>query len=208
MLPRQLLPSKDKVATISRCSVAALAEAIELAYILATERTARAPMPHRIEIIEADITTLAVDAIVNAANNSLLGGGGSTGPSIAPRDRSSWPSAARSAAADGARRKITLGYRLPARHVIHTVGPVWQGGRAGEPGCSPTPTPTRWRLPARTPRLGRLPAISTGVYGYPADQAADIAVGTVVEPCAATPNSPASSSAASEGSPPSCTRRR
>jgi len=131
----------------------------------------------RIEIVEGDITLLAVDAIVNAANGSLLGGGGvdgaihrAAGPELVAECRT----------LGGARTgeaKITGGYRLPARHVIHAVGPVWRGGGAGEPELLARCYRESLRLAAeRAIAELAFPAISTGVYGYPLEPATRIAL--------------------------------
>lgn len=133
-----------------------------------------------IQAIHADITSLDVDAVVNAANESLLGGGGVDGAI----HRAAGPRLLEACRALGGckpgQAKITPGFNLRARHVIATVGPVWQGGAAGEAEILRS---CYWQCIKLAEDNGissiAFPAISTGVYGYPKDQAAEIAIATV-----------------------------
>ncbi|MSQ73586.1 MAG: O-acetyl-ADP-ribose deacetylase [Betaproteobacteria bacterium] len=134
-------------------------------------------MPAQLQALLANIVTLKVDAIVNAANTSLLGGGGvdgaihrAAGPALLDACR----------ALNGCKTgqaKITRGYQLPAHYVIHTVGPVWQGGRAGEPELLASCYRTSLALASKNAiRTIAYPAISCGVYGYPLNAAVGIAL--------------------------------
>ena len=141
----------------------------------------------KIEIVQGDITKLEVDAIVNAANTTLPGGGGvdgaihrAAGPELLDECRTL-------GGCQPGEAKITRGYRLPARFVIHTVGPVWRGGKRGEPETLANCYRNSLQVAVENGiRTIAFPAISCGAYGYPIEEAAQIAVNTTREFLATT----------------------
>ena len=139
-------------------------------------------MPDRIAIVEGDITRLEVDAIVNAANKTLAGGGGVDGAIHRAAGPELRDACLKLGGCETGEAKITPGFRLPARYVIHTVGPVWGGGERGEDRLLADCYRNSLGL-ARGYGLASIayPAISTGAYGFPPDRAALIAVKTVLK---------------------------
>ena len=143
-------------------------------------------MASTLHIVRGDITTLALDAIVNAANERMLGGGGvdgaihrAAGPQLLQACRAV-PEVSPGVRCPTGQARITPGFRLAARYVIHTVGPIWQGGASGEPALLAACYRNSLQLAADHGIASlAFPAISCGVYGYPIDRAARIAVDTL-----------------------------
>lgn len=139
----------------------------------------------KIEVVKGDITLLAVDAIVNAANSSLLGGGGVDGAIHRAAGKELYLECLNLHGCKTGEAKITKGYALPARHVIHTVGPVWQGGTAGERDLLAACYRNALNIAAeRNLRSIAFPSISTGIYAYPIEQACTVAFDAVSAACA------------------------
>jgi O-acetyl-ADP-ribose deacetylase (regulator of RNase III) len=151
--------------------------------------TARQIGNARLDVIVADITTLSVDAIVNAANSTLLGGGGVDGAIHRAAGRELYEECLTLGGCETGGAKITRGYRLPAKFVIHAVGPIWYGGNRGED----EQLASCYRRSIELCRENKLvslayPSISTGAFRFPAERAADIAVGTVAEALPSAPS--------------------
>lgn len=146
-------------------------------------------MPHRIDIVESDITRLDVDAIVNAANEMLAPGGGVCGAIHHAAGPELRDACAKLGGCETGEAKITPGFRLPVRYVIHTVGPVWGGGERGEDRLLASCYRNSLALAADHGLASiAYPAISTGIFGFPPDRAARIALRTVLDALADSPS--------------------